>query len=103
MAIESTKLMRYNDGTIHLKTVVDCSEAIEAAKLASEAGGRIGKGSDEIVVTAQIPNELYGLDPLLKKAMFFKHMGDKAMCTHYTRMFLQLNPQFKVAVSKKFF
>lgn len=87
----------------YLRTTVDCREAIEAAKLASEMGGRIGKGSDEIVVSAQIPNELYSLDPLLKTAMAFLRMGDRAMCVHYTRMFLKLNPWFKVNVRKKYF
>lgn len=86
-----------------LKTTVDCSDAIAAAKAASEAGGRVGKGSDEVVVIAQIPDELYALDPMLKKAMFFRSIGDNAQAVHWTREFLRLNPAFKVNVSKKFY
>ena len=87
----------------HLRTTVDCSDAIAAAKAASEAGGRVGKGSDEVVVIAQIPDELYALDPMLKKAMFFRSIGDNAQAVHWTREFLRLNPAFKVTVSKKFY
>ena len=91
------------DRKYHLKTTVDCSDAIAAAKAASDMGGRIGSGSDEVIITAQIPDELYALDPMLKKAMFFRSIGDKAQYVHYMRMFLKLNPKFKVEVSKKFY
>lgn len=86
----------------YLKTTVDCSDAIAAAKAASEAGGRVGKGSDEVVVIAQIPDELYALDPMLRKAMFYRSIGDNAQYVHWVRAFLQLNPAFKVTVSKKY-
>lgn len=91
------------DRKYHLKTTVDCSDAIAAAKAASEMGGRVGKGSDEVVVIAQIPDELYALDPMLKKAMFFRSIGDNAQAVHWTREFLRLNPAFKVEVSRKYY
>ncbi len=90
--------MRY-----HVRTVVSMDEAIDRVKYDNEMGGRIGKGSDEVLIKAEIPLELWSLDPLLKKAAFFKAMGDKALYTHYFNMFLQLQPQLRPDFQKRIF
>lgn len=87
----------------HLRTTISLDDAINQAKLDSEMGGRIGTGSDEVLIKAEIPMELWALDPMLRKAAFFRSQGDMAHYTHYFDMFLRLNPQFKVEYKKKFF
>ena len=87
----------------HLQTTVSLDDAINQAKYDNEMGGRIGKGSDEVLIKAEIPMEMWALDPMLKKAAFFKAQGDIAHYTHYFDMFLRLNPQFKVEYRPKFF
>lgn len=87
----------------HLRTTVSLDDAIEQAKYDSEMGGRIGTGSDEVLIKAEIPMELWALDPMLKKASFFRMQGDVAHFTHYFDMFLRLNPQFKVEYRQKYF
>ncbi len=87
----------------HLRTTISLDDAIEQAKRDSEAGGRVGTGSDEVLIKAEIPVELWALDPMLKKAAFYRSVGDIAHYTHYFDMFLRLNPQFKVEYRPKFF
>jgi len=87
----------------HLRTTISLDDAINQAKYDNEMGGRIGKGSDEVLIKAEIPMELWALDPMLKKAMFFRAQGDIAHYTHYFDMFLRLNPQFKVEYKQKYF
>ena len=87
----------------HVRTTVSLDEAIDKAKFDNEMGGRIGKGSDEVLIKAEIPMELWALDPMLKKAAFFRAQGDIAHYTHYFDMFLRLNPQFRVEFKPKYF
>lgn len=87
----------------HLKTTISLDDAIEQVKRDNEAGGRIGTGSDEVLIKAEIPMELWTLDPMLRKAAFYKAAGDVAHYTHYFDMFLRLNPQFKVEYRPKYF
>ena len=87
----------------HLKTTISLDKAIDQAKYDSEMGGRLGTGSDEVLIKAEIPMELWALDPMLKKATFFRMQGDIAHYTHYFDMFLRLNPQFKVEYRPKYF
>ena len=87
----------------HLRTTVSLDEAIRRAQYDNEMGGRVGKGSDEVVIQAEIPLELWSLDPLLKKAAFFRAQGDKALYTHYFKMFLDLQPKLKVDFQKRIF
>lgn len=96
MAIQRQELNCIDDdkGTIHLHTVVSTDEAIEHTRRDSECGGRIGKGSDSIMIGAEIPAELFTYDPLLRHAMQARQMGDIPEYTHYIRMFMKLNPQF---------
>ena len=86
-----------------LRTTVSLDDAINRVKYDNEMGGRIGKGSDEVLIKAEIPLELWSLDPLLKKAAFFKSVGDKALYTHYFNMFLQLQPQLKTDFKQRIF
>ena len=86
-----------------LRTTVSLDDAIEQARLDSEMGGRVGEGSDEVLIKAEIPMELWALDPMLQKAAFFRAQGDVAHYTHYFDMFLRLNPQFKVEYRPKYF
>jgi len=86
-----------------LRTTISLDDAINQAKYDSEMGGRLGSGSDEVLIKAEIPMELWSLDPMLKKAAFFRAQGDIAHYTHYFDMFLRLNPQFKVEYRPKFF
>ena len=87
----------------HLQTTVSLDSAIDQAKYDSEMGGRLGTGSDEVLIKAEIPMELWALDPMLKKAAFFRAQGDIAHYTHYFDMFLRLNPQFKVEYRPKYY
>jgi len=88
----------------HLQTQVSLDEAIRQVEYDNEvAGGRLGKGSDEMVIMAEIPLELWSLDPLLRKAAFFKDQGDKALYTHYLNMFLQLQPKLKPDFQRRIF
>ena len=87
----------------HLRTTISLDDAIDQAKYDSEMGGRIGTGSDEVLIKAEIPMELWALDPMLKKAAFFRMQGDIAHYTHYFDMFLRLNPQFKVEYRPKYY
>jgi len=87
----------------HLRTTISLDDAIDQAKYDTEMGGRLGTGSDEVLIKAEIPMELWALDPMLKKAAFFRAQGDIAHYTHYFDMFLRLNPQFKVEFRPKFF
>ncbi len=76
---------------IHLRTEVSADEAIRQVQLDNENGGRIGSGSDEMMIACEIPSELWAYDPLLKKAMFYKLHGEKALYVHYLRQFMKLN------------
>ena len=87
----------------HLKTTISLDDAINQVKMDNEMGGRLGTGSDEVLIKAEIPMELWTLDPMLRKAAFYRSVGDVAHYTHYFDMFLRLNPQFKVEYKKKFF
>lgn len=87
----------------HLRTTIALDDAIEQAKLDNEMGGRLGTGSDEVLIKAEIPVELWTLDPMLRKAAFYRSVGDIAHYTHYFDMFLRLNPQFKVEYRPKYF
>lgn len=87
----------------HLRTTISLDDAIEQAKYDSEMGGRLGTGSDEVLIKAEIPMELWTLDPMLRKATFYRSVGDIAHYTHYFDMFLRLNPQFKVEYRPKYF
>ena len=87
----------------HLRTTIALDDAIDQAKYDSEMGGRLGTGSDEGLIKAEIPMELWTLDPMLRKAAFFRMQGDIAHYTHYFDMFLRLNPQFKVEYRPKYF
>ena len=87
----------------HLRTTISLDDAINQARYDSEMGGRIGTGSDEVLIKAEIPMELWTLDPMLRKAAFFRSIGDVAHYTHYFDMFLRLNPQFKVEYKQKYF
>ena len=87
----------------HLQTTVSLDNAIDQAKYDSEMGGRLGTGSDEVLIKAEIPIELWALDPMLKRAAEFRAQGDIAHYTHYFDMFLRLNPQFKVEYRPKYY
>ena len=87
----------------HLKTTISLDDAINQVKMDNEMGGRLGSGSDEVLIKAEIPMELWTLDPMLRKAAFFRMQGDIAHYTHYFDMFLRLNPQFKVEYRPKYF
>ncbi len=87
----------------HLRTTVSLDDAINQVKYDNEMGGRIGKGSDEVLIKAEIPLELWTYDPMLQKAAFFRAIGDIAHYTHYFDMFLRLNPQFKTEFQQRIF
>ena len=87
----------------HLRTTVSLDDAINKVQYDNDMGGRIGKGSDEVLIKAEIPMELWALDPMLKKAAFFRAQGDIANYTHYFDMFLRLNPQFKTEFKQRIF
>ncbi len=105
MSIKRQELTSLGDdkGTVHLRTTVSLDEAIDETIKTSEYGNRIGSGSDEVVVAAQIPDELFTYDPLLKKALIARKNGDIAEYTHYIRSFLKINPQFVPLKSRKYF
>ena len=98
-----TELDENGKNRYHLRTTISLDDAINQVKYDNEMGGRIGSGSDEVLIKAEIPMELWALDPMLRKAMFFRQHGDIAHYTHYFDMFLRLNPQFKVEYKQKFF
>lgn len=87
----------------HLRTTISLDDAIDQVQRDNEFGGRIGTGSDEVLIKAEIPMELWSLDPMLRKASFFRAQGDIAHYTHYFDMFLRLNPQFKVEYKQRIF
>ena len=88
---------------IRLQTTVDFTAALEQVARDNEAGGRVGSGSDEMVISCEIPDELWALDPLLKKASFFAHMGDRANYTHYLRQFMKLHPKLCPTFRRKYY
>jgi len=98
-----TEFDEHGNERYHLRTTISLDDTIDKVKYDNEMGGRIGTGSDEVLIKAEIPMELWALDPMLKKAMFFRAQGDIAHYTHYFDMFLRLNPQFKVEYKQKYF
>ena len=86
-----------------LRTTVSLDDAINQVKFDNDMGGRIGTGSDEVMIKAEIPMELWALDPMLQKASFYRAQGDMAHFTHYFDMFLRLNPQFKTEYKQRIF
>lgn len=100
----TTEWDEFGKARYHLQTRVSLDEAIRQVQFDNERlGGRLGKGSDEVIIQAEIPLELWALDPLLKKAAFFREHGDIAHFTHYFKMFLDLQPQLAPDFQKRIY
>ena len=100
----TTEWDEFGKARYHLQTRVSLDEAIRQVQFDNERlGGRLGKGSDEVIIQAEIPLELWALDPLLKRAAFFREHGDIAHFTHYFKMFLDLQPQLAPDFQKRIY
>lgn len=89
--------------TTKLTLTVSLKEALEEVERAREAGGRIGTGSNEKCMLFRVPQELWVLDPLLKKADFYRRHGDMGQYTRYIRMWMKLNPKLCVPYERRIF
>lgn len=105
MAIIKQEIDSLNDDkrTTRLKTTVSIDEALEEVEKANLTGGRIGHGSDEVVTLFKVPQELWTLDPLLRKAQFYRRNGDMGQFTKYIKMWMKLNPQLCVKQQRRVF
>lgn len=106
MAIIKRELTTLNDSkhTTRLKTTVDYGGALDEVREAIECGnGRIGNGSGEMCIMFKVPEEAWALDPLLKKAQFFRRHGDEGQFNHYLRMWMKLNPKLCIPFQPKLY
>lgn len=98
---QEIKILDRKTGKIGLRNTIDCSAAIEAAKEASENGGR--STSDTVMPLGFIPNEMWNFNPWLIEANKARNEGDMVNYHKNIMKFFQLFPQFAVLHQPKYF
>jgi hypothetical protein len=98
MPVVKQRLTTQDDGTVLLRNTVDCSQEIEAARIANEItdGGRFGSKNDGCQLMGFIPPAAWNYDPWLKVAKRAQQQGDMREYVKNLQTFFRLFPAFRV-------
>ncbi len=106
MTILKQELIRENDkkGTVRLRNTIDCSAAIEMARITNTCneGGNFGSKNDGCRVMGYIPPEMWQFDPWLIMARRAEREGDRGQYQKHLTKFFDVHKDFKVNRKRKY-